>query len=264
MPEIFTYDFMINALLASLLASIAAGIIGSYVVVKRIVFITGGISHSTYGGIGLGYLLGFNPIFGAVGASLITATIVAKIGRTEKQSEDMLIGIIWAFGMALGIFFVNLSDGYTPDLMSYLFGNILLVSQGDILLMLILNIIVISLVYIYYGKFQAVTFDEEFAKSVGINTDRVYLILLLLIAITVVMLIKVVGIVLVIALISIPPAIAIKYSRSLKQMMLLSVLLGLTFSILGLFISYYLNLTSGASIIFISVLGYLVSYFTKK
>lgn len=264
MPEIFTYDFMLNAIAASILASIAAGIIGSYVVVKKIVFISGGISHSTYGGIGLGYLLGFNPIFGAVGASIITAALVAKISRKEKQSEDMLVGIIWALGMALGIFFINLSEGYTPDLMSYLFGNILLVSGADLILMILLNLIILTSVYFFFGKFQAVTFDEEFAKSIGLNTERIYLFLLILIAITVVMLIKVVGIVLVIALLSIPPAIAVKYSKSLKQMMLLSVLLGLIFTIFGLFISYYLNLTSGASIIFISVIGYLISYLSKK
>jgi len=264
MLDIFTYDFMVNAMLASLLASLAAGIIGSYVVVKRIVFISGGISHATYSGIGLGYLLGFNPMFGAIGASLITASVVSKISRKKRQTEDMLIGIIWAVGMALGIFFINLSDGYAPDLMSYLFGNILLVSGTDLIMMIFLNVIIISLVIINFGKFQAVTFDEEFAKSIGINTERTYLILLMLIAITVVMLIKLVGIVLVIALISIPPAIAIKYVKSLKQMMVLSVLLGMMFTIFGLFISYYLNLTSGASIIFVSVLGYLISYFSKR
>lgn len=264
MLDIFTYDFMINAMLASLLASLAAGIIGSYVVVKRIVFISGGISHSTYSGIGLGYLLGFNPMFGAIGASLITAGIISKVSRKKRQTEDMLIGIIWAVGMALGIFFINLSDGYAPDLMSYLFGNILLVSGTDLILMAILNVIVIVLVYANFGKFQAVTFDEEFAKSIGINTEKTYLILLMLIALTVVMLIKLVGIVLVIALISIPPAIVIKYVRSLKQMMIFSVLLGMIFTIFGLFISYYLNLTSGASIIFVSVIGYLVSYFSKR
>lgn len=264
MFDIFTYDFMVNAMLASVLASIAAGIIGTYVVVKRIVFISGGISHSTYSGIGLGYLLGFNPIFGAIGASIITAGIISKVSRHKKQSEDMLIGIIWAVGMALGIFFINISEGYTPDLMSYLFGNILLVSQTDLYLMFVLNLIVIVFVYINFAKFQAVTFDEEFAKSIGLNTERVYLILLLLIAITVVMMIKIVGIVLVIALISIPPAISIKYSKSLKQMMFLSVSLGMIFTIFGLFISYYLNLTSGASIIFVSVIGYLISYFSKR
>ena len=264
MFEMFTYDFMINAMIASLLASLAAGIIGSYVVVKRIVFISGGISHSTYSGIGLGYLLGFNPIFGAIGASIITAAIVSKVSRKKKQSEDMLIGIIWAVGMALGIFFINISEGYAPDLMSYLFGNILLVSTTDLWVMGILNIIVIALVYLNFAKFKAVTFDEEFAKSIGINTERTYLLLLILIAITVVMLIKLVGIVLVIALISIPPAIAIKYVRSLKQMMILSVILGMVFTIFGLFISYYLNLTSGASIIFVSVIGYMISYFSKR
>ncbi len=264
MLEIFTYDFMINALAASLLASIAAGIIGTYVVVKRIVFISGGISHATYGGIGLGYLLGFNPIFGAIGASIFTAAIVSKLGRVKRQSEDMLIGIVWALGMALGIFFINISEGYAPDLMSYLFGNILLVSSTDIFIMLILNAVILFTVYINFVKFKAVTFDEEFARSIGLNVDAIYLMLLVLIAVTVVILIKLVGIVLVLAMISIPPAIAIKYSKNIKQMMILSVGLGLVFNILGLFSSYYLNLTSGASIIFISVIGYLISFIHKR
>lgn len=264
MIDIFSYDFMLNAFLAGIMASLAAGIIGTYVVVKRIVFITGGISHTTYGGIGLGYLLGFNPIFGAIGASVLTAFVVSKLGRVKRQSEDMLIGIIWAFGMALGIFFINLSEGYTPDLMSYLFGNILLVSQTDIIIMIVLNLVILLTVYLNFAKFKAVTFDEEFARSMGINVNRIYLILLLLIAVTIVILIKLVGIVLVIAMLSIPPAIAIKYAKSIKQMMIFSVLLGLLFNFVGLFSSYYLNLTSGASIIFISVIGYLISYFQKR
>lgn len=264
MIDILQYNFMINALAACLLASFSAGVIGTYVVVKRIVFISGGISHTTYSGIGLGYLLGFNPIYGAIGASILTASIISKLGRVKKQSEDMLIGIIWAFGMALGIFFVNLSEGYTPDLISYLFGNILLVSRTDLLIMLILNLIIFFMVVKNFSKFKAVTFDEEFARSLGINVDRVYTALLILIAVTIVVLIKLVGIVLVIAMISIPPAIAIKYSKSIKQMMFISVVLGLLFNIFGLFSSYYLNLTSGASIIFISVIGYLISYFHKR
>ena len=180
MIDILTYDFMINAIAASLLASIAAGIVGTYVVIKRIVFISGGISHSTYGGIGLGYLLGFNPIYGAIGASILSAAIVSKLGRTKKQSEDMLIGIIWAFGMAIGIFFINLSEGYAADLMSYLFGNILLVSRTDILIMLLLNVVILVAVGLNFEKFKSVTFDEEFAKSMGINVNRIYLLLLIL------------------------------------------------------------------------------------
>ena len=262
--EIFENSFMLNAVLASVLASIACGIVGSYVVVKRIVFITGGIAHSAYGGIGLGYFLSFNPLYGAIGFSLLTAGVISKVSGNKKQTEDTLIGIMWAFGMALGIMFVGLTPGYVPDLMSYLFGNILVVSRGDLLLMALLDLLIIVSTFLYFNQFQAITFDEEFARSIGLNTERIYFFLLVLIALTVVILIKLVGIILVIALISIPAAISINFVKSLKQMMLLSTAIGLLFTILGLFISYYLNLASGASIILLSVLGYLISYFFKR
>lgn len=262
--EIFEYNFMINAIVASLLASIACGIIGSYVVVKRIVFITGGIAHTAYGGIGLGYLLSFNPLFGAVGISLLSAGLISKLRGKNKQTEDILIGIIWSFGMAIGIILIGLSSDYVPDLMSYLFGNILMVGTPDLYLMAVLDFIIIISVISFFDQFRAVTFDEEFAESIGLNTRLFYLFLLLLIGLTVVVLIKLVGIILVIALITIPAATALKFVKSLKQMMVFSTVLSLVFTFFGLFLSYYLNLASGASIILISVAGYFISFAIKK
>ncbi len=267
MPEIFNYDFMMNAIYACILASIACGIVGSYVVVKRIVFISGGISHTAYGGIGLGYFLGFNPLYGAIGFSLLTAGFLSVMRKKKRQHEDTIIGILWAFGMAVGILFVNLTPGYSSNLMSYLFGNILTVPKSELVMMFSLDVVILLLVLIFFREFQAITFDEEFARTLGLPVDRLYLLLLVIIALTTVLLIKLVGIILVVALLSIPPAISIKFVKSIKQMMIMSVLLGLLFTLSGLFLSYYLNLSSGAVIIMTASAGYLLSnfiYFIKK
>lgn len=264
MFEIFSYDFMINAIIASVLASIACGIIGSYIVIKRLVFLSGGIAHSAYGGIGLGYLLSFNPIFGAVGSSILGAIFVSKMRKNKSENEDTLIGIIWAFGMALGVLFIGLAPGYAPDLMSYLFGNILTVSTTEIWLMISVDVIVIAVVALFFKEFQSITFDEEYAKTTGLNVDFYYLILFILIAITIVLLIKLVGIILVVALLTIPAAISKLFSKSLRSMMFYSIALGLLFTLVGLLLSYYLNLPSGSAIIVLSVFGYFIAYGFKN
>ena len=261
MGDIFSYGFMINAIYASILASIVCGIVGTYVVVKRIVFISGGISHTAYGGIGLGYFLGFNPLFGAIGFSIMSAGFLSVMRKKKTQHEDTIIGIMWAFGMAVGIIFVNLTPGYSPNLMNYLFGNILTVPRSEIIMMLILAAFIMLMVTLFFREFQAVTFDEEYARTLGLPVDKLYFLLLIIIALTTVLLIKLVGIILVVALLSIPSAISIKFVKSIGQMMVMSVLLGLLFTLSGLFLSYYLNLSSGAMIIMTASAGYLVSNF---
>ena len=260
MFEILEYDFMLNALLASVLASVACGIIGTYIVIKRLVFLSGGIAHSAYGGIGLGYLLSFNPIFGAVGSSVLGAVFISKMRKNKSENEDTLIGIIWAFGMALGVLFIGLSPGYAPDLMSYLFGNILTVSKTEIILMAVADVLIISIVVLFYKEFQSITFDEEYAKTTGLNVDLYYLILFILIAVTIVLLIKLVGIILVVALLTIPAAIGKFFAKSLHIMMIYSIIFGLIFTLVGLLFSYYLNLPSGSAIIVLSVIGYFIAY----
>ena len=260
MLEIFEYDFMIYALLASVLASVACGIIGTYIVIKRLVFLSGGIAHSTYGGIGVGYLLSFNPIIGAVGSSILGAIFVSKMRGKNSEHEDTLIGIIWALGMALGVLFISMAPGYAPDLMSYLFGNILTVSKSELILMGFADLVIISVVILFYKQFQAITFDEEYSKTTGLNVEFYYLLLFILIAVTIVLLIKLVGIILVIALLTIPAAIAKFLANSLKIMMILAILFGLVFTIVGLLLSYYLNLPSGSTIIVLSSLGYFIAY----
>jgi zinc transport system permease protein len=244
---------MRHALLAGLLAAVACGIIGVYVVVNKMVFISGGVSHSSFGGIGLGYYLGINPVLGALFFAVAAALGMGVMTRRTKLPEDTAIGVLWVMGMAVGIILVGLTPGYPPDLFSYLFGNILLVPTFDLFMMLILDIVIISVVFLLYKEFLTLSFDEEFGTVAGIPTEPLYLILLCLIALTVVVLIRVVGIILIIALLTIPAAMARQFTHSLKKMMMASVLLGAVFAISGLWLSYVFDWASGATIVLVSV-----------
>ncbi|MCD4797733.1 MAG: metal ABC transporter permease, partial [Methanosarcinales archaeon] len=212
MMELLQYEFIRNAIMAGILASISCGIIGVYVVVKRIVFISGGIAHASFGGIGLGYYLGINPILGVLPFSIASALSMGWVSKRSRLPEDTAIGILWAMGMSIGIILVSLTPGYAPDLMTYLFGNILTVPFSDIVLMLVLDAIIILVVYSFYKEFLALCFDEEFATVRGVHAERLYLILLCLIALTIVVLIRVVGIILVIALLTIPAAMSRQFT----------------------------------------------------
>ncbi|MCF8262099.1 MAG: metal ABC transporter permease [Melioribacteraceae bacterium] len=258
MTELFQYDFMINALLAGLLASIATGIIGSFVVVRKLGYIAGGISHSAYGGIGIAFLIGMNPILGALIFSLLAALIITYFRTSNRSNEDMLISILWSTGFAIGTLFISLSDSYTPNLMSFLFGNILTIPITEIYIALVLDLIIIALVFVFFKKLEVVSFDEEYAKVLGINTIGYNALLFSLVAVTSVLLIKIVGIILVIALLTIPSSISLGFSKNLKKMIFSSIAIGLVFTLLGLLISYYLNLPSGSIIIICAVLGYLI------
>lgn len=262
--ESLQYIFMQRALLAGLLVSIACGIIGTYVVVKRIVFISGGIAHSAYGGIGLGYFLGINPVWGAIVFSLAAAWSMGWIERKTRQRSDTLIGVLWALGMAIGIIFIDKTPGYKADLMSYLFGSILAVPQQDLVLMAVLNVIIIVLVVLFYHELQAITFDEQYAEVENIPVNFLYLLLLTMIGFTVVMMMRVVGLIMVIALLTIPAAISGLFVRGLKKMMVLSVILGIVFTTLGLYLSYFFNLTSGATIILVAGISYMLALGTRQ
>jgi len=256
--DLLKFDFVRNALVAGVLASVVCGIIGPYVVVRRITFISGGISHAAFGGIGLGYLLGINPIWGAISFALFSALVMGLVVERTRLPEDTVIGILWAGGMALGVIFVGLSPGYAPDLFGYLFGNILTVPSSDIVLMSVLCLIIISVVFSLYKEFLAISFDEEFAAVVGVPVRSLYVVLLCLIALTVVILIRIVGVILVIALLTIPAAISGQFTYNLKRMMLLSIILGVIFTFSGLWLSVVLNIASGATIILVSVAGFFV------
>ena len=250
---------MRNALLAGLLASIMCGIIGTLVVVNRLVFLSGGIAHAAYGGIGLAFFFGFPYLWGILGFALLMAAIMAAVSFKTKQRADTIIGVLWAVGMALGVILLDITPGYNVDLMSYLFGSILTVPVSDLWLMLLLNGVVLLFVGYYYHDLVSLSYDEEFAQVRGVPVRFLYFSLIAMIALLVVMIIQVVGLILVIALLTIPPYIAEKYAGSLSRMMLYAVLLNLFFTTAGLWFSYHFNLTSGASIIMVAAVCFFIS-----
>lgn len=258
------YEFMRNALFAGVLASVACGIIGTLVVVNRIVFISGGIAHSAYGGIGLAFFIGFSPLLGAVGFALVVALIIAFVSLRNKQRADTVIGALWAMGMGFGVILIDLTPGYNVDLMSYLFGSILTVPRSDLWLMILLDVVILLILFVFYKDFLAMSYDEEYASLMGVPVKTLYFVLLALVACAVVVIIRVIGLILVIALLSIPPYIAEQFSRSLRSMMLISTLLNLAFTIIGLWLSYTFNITSGATIIMVAGVCFFLSTFFKS
>jgi len=264
MAEFFEYDFIRNALAAGLLVSVACGVIGTFVVLNRMVFLSAGIAHAAYGGIGLGYFIGFNPVLGAVGFSVVAALGMGAIERTARQRTDTVIGVIWAAGMAIGIILIDLTEGYKADLMGYLFGSILAVPAFDLWVMLGLDVVIVSLAALYYKELLAISFDENFARIQNVPVDRLYLILLCMIGLTVVMMMRVVGLILVIALLTIPPAISTLFTRDMRKTMIVACLLGMVFTTVGLLISFAFDLTSGAAIILVSAAAYLVALVIRR
>ncbi len=255
MIEALQFEFMQHALLAGLLVSFASGIIGSLIVVNRMVFLAGGIAHTSYGGIGLAVFFGL-PIF--LGASLFAvaaALLIAALTLKKRHRMDTFIGLIWAVGMAIGVIFVDLTPGYNVDLMSYLFGSILAVSSEDLYFMAVLLAIILFVVTFWYRDILAVSYDSEYAGLRGVNVKFFYTLILILSALTVVIAIKVVGLILVIAMLTIPVYIAEKLSSSLFSMMFISGAIATLFTLVGLWMSYTYDLTSGASIIMVSAIS---------
>jgi len=259
MWDALQFEFMRNALLAGILVSISCGIIGTLVVVNRIVFISGGIAHAAYGGIGLAIYTGISPTLGAALFSVMVSLVMGAISLRSKHRADTVIGVLWAVGMALGIILIGLKPGYNVDLMSYLFGSILAVPRSDIWFMIPLDLIIALAVTIFNKEFIAMSYDEEFAFVVGIPVRLLYLAMLCMTALSIVMIIRVVGLILVIALLSIPPYIAEKYTTSLARMMALASMLGVLFTFAGLWISYHYDLASGATIIMVAALAFFIS-----
>ena len=236
----------------------------SLVFFQRVVFVEQGVAHGAYGGIGIAFFLGASPLLGAAGFAVAIGLLIAFISGQNRDRIDSVIGAIWAFGMAVGIIFVDLSPGYNADLMSYLFGSILAVSVEDLIFMGILDAIFIAFALLFYTQICAFCFDSEFAKLRGVNVNFLYYLMSALIALCVVSTIRVVGLILVIALLSIPPYIAEKFSPNLATMMLLSAILSALFIICGLMLSYYFDLTSGAAIIAVATVVFFVVEFCKR
>lgn len=263
MTDLLHYTFFSNAVMAAVLTSISCGIIGTYIVSKRIVFISGGITHTSFGGIGLGHFLGINPILGAAVFSILAAFGIEYMSKKTEVREDSAIAILWSFGMAIGIIFIFLTPGYAPNLISYLFGSILTVSKTDIAFLITLTLIIIFFFTFFYKLVLYVSFDYEFAKTKNVPVELLNYFLLGLVALTIVLSIKVAGIILILSLLTIPQATANLFVKDFKSIVLLSIILGLFGSLSGLWVSYFFNIPSGASIIFFLVMVFLLMRLIK-
>jgi len=258
MLELFHYQFFINALLGAVLSSITCGFIGTYIVSRRIVFISGGISHASFGGVGIAYYLGIPPLVGAAVFSVLTAVGIEALSHKSELREDSLIGMMWSFGMAVGIIFIFITPGYAANLMSYLFGSILTVSYWEIFLMTGLALVIFLFFALLYKEILFVAFDEDYARTQGIPTKVINYVLISLVALTIVINIRVVGIILVISLLTIPQATANLITKNFKRIIVYSSGFAFLASFCGLFLSYRLNIPSGAAIIFISIIIFLL------
>lgn len=259
MTDIFHYSFMLRALGAAILVGGLCSTIGVYIVLKRLSFIGAGISHSAFGGVSLGFLLGLNPVAIALPFAVAVAMTIRVVSRKGRVSEDVAIGILFATAMALGVIFIALAPADNVDLFGYLFGSILAVSASDLWLIGILSFAVIGTVILFFKELFFLSFDEELAKVSGLPVEKLYYLLLCLIAVSVVISIKLVGIVLVSALLVVPAATAFQLTRSFKPMMLLSALLGMVSGVVGLIFSYEFDLPSGATIVLTATAIFILS-----
>ena len=264
--DLLELPFLQNAILAGILCSIGSGVVGTYVVLRRITYIAAAISHCVLGGLGAAkyFSVVYNlpwlkPVYGAIIAALISALIIGLISLKAKEREDSIISALWAVGMSMGVLFIYKTPGYNEDLMNYLFGNILMVSSEELYLIAGLDIITIILTAAFYKQTVAVCFDEEYARTRGVNVEFYYLLLLCMTALTVVLTVNVVGVIMVIALLTLPVAIASRFFNRVWKIMLGATVLGIIFTSTGLMVSYEPNLPSGAVTIVIAGVVYLIS-----
>ena len=254
MLELLKYDFFQNALISTLLIGISCGLVGTYIVAKRMVFISGGITHASFGGLGLSYYLGLSPMLGATAFSILSALGILFLSDSKKLKEDSLIGIFWSAGMAIGILFIYLTPGYAPNLMSYLFGNILTVTREQIILFFAR----------FYRPLFYIAFDKEYSRTHHVHVNRIDIAITLIIALCIVLSLKLAGIILVISYLTIPQAIAGIFYKNFKQQLLASALVSTAGSITGLFLSAFLNIPTGATIVICFLLFFLISWLINK
>ncbi|MDD5018545.1 MAG: metal ABC transporter permease, partial [Eubacteriales bacterium] len=226
---VIRYAFMRNALLAALMASVAGGIIGTVAIEKKLISMSGGIAHASFGGIGLGYLLGFEPIWGGLVFAVGASALISKMPKYAKMNADTMTGILWSFGMALGILFISMAPGFMPDMTSYLFGDILSVSTGEIIYMAVFTVIVSVVFAALYNHIILYLFDEEYAAARGVNVRLLKWIVFIIIPVGIIVLLKIVGIILTIALMTIPVSIAKMFCKSISRVILFSVLISFVF-----------------------------------
>lgn len=254
---VLRYAFMQNALIAAVLASICGGIIGTIAIEKKLISMSGGIAHASFGGIGLGYLLGFEPIWGGLAFAVGASSLVAKLPKNARMNADTMTGILWSFGMALGILFISMRPGYMPDMTSYLFGDILAVSTGSLIYMGVFTAVVLLVFVMLYHHIVLYLFDEEYGVAAGMRTGVLKWVVYIMIPVGIIVLLKIVGIILTIALMTIPVSIAKMFCTSFWRVVTTSVILSLVFCLIGLVASYYLGIPSGVCIIVISTVIYL-------
>ncbi len=264
MLETLSYTFIQNALLAGILVSVITGIIGTLIVVNKMVFLSGGIAHSAYGGIGIAIFFGLPMLLSTSLFCVAVTIIIAMASYKQRENLDMLIGLTWAVGMSLGIILVDLTPGYQSDLMSYLFGSLLAVTREDLYYMAALLVMVLVIVFTFYRDIVAVSYDSEYANLRGVKTKFFYTLILILSSLTIVISIKVVGLILVIALLTIPIYIASFLCKHLYSMMISAALLSMLFTIIGLVVSYNFDLSSGPSIIMTSSLFAMMVFLYKS
>lgn len=251
MLELINYTFFTNALIATLLTAISCGIIGTYIVSRRMVFIGGGITHASFGGIGIAYYFGLNPLFGAAVFAVLSAFGINYFTYKGNIRQDSSIAIWWSLGMAIGIVFITLAPGYAPNLMSFLFGSILTVTTSDLVFMGIVTLVAILLFTLFFKLIMMIAFDEEFARTRNLPVTFFSYLLMMLSALVIVASIRVSGVILVLSLLTLPQATANLFTKSFKTIMITSIAIGLLGMIAGLMVSYYTNLPSGATIILV-------------
>lgn len=264
MLELLSMDFMQNAIIAAVLVAVACGVMGTFVVVNRLMALSGGIAHASFGGVGLACILGFSPMLGSLGFAFACAMVMGILTWQHRKQADTTIGVIWAGGMALGVILTDLTPGYSGDMMSFLFGSILTVPTELLYWMAGLLVLILGTVAASYRKFLAISFDPEFAKVRGLPVAAYYMLLIALIALTVVIAVQAVGMILVIALLTIPAYIAGSYSKNLVQMIVISVLISLVLVLAGLLLACQLNFVVGPTIIACGVLLYVLNFIVKK
>jgi zinc transport system permease protein len=255
---LFGYSFFQNAFLAAILASISCGIIGTYIVSRRIVFVSGGITHASFGGIGIGYFLGINPVSGALVFSILSAFGVEYLTKKADMRNDSVIAMLWSLGMAIGIIFVYLTPGYSPNLMTYLFGSIVTVGPSDLYPLLALTVFLAVIFIIFHRLILFISFDEQFALTREAPVNLINYFMIGLVALTIVLNIKIAGIILVISLLTIPQNAANLFTNEFRKIIWFSIIIGFAGAFSGLILSYFLNIPSGASIIFSLVVLYLI------
>lgn len=261
--QLFEYEFFRNAFSSAFLMAVTCGLIGTYIVARRMVFISGGITHASFGGVGISYFFGWPPMAGAAVFALIAAVITENLTRKKLIRNDSLIAVMWSLGMAIGIIFIYLTPGYSPNLMSFLFGSIITVTTFDLSLMLLLTFVVVLVFILFYRIILFVSFDEQFARTRGIPVMLVNYSMIILVALTIVLSIRIAGIILVLSLLTIPQNTANLFTSSFGRILIWSVIIGFIGAVAGLIASYYMNIPSGATIIFSLVIIYLLGRVVK-